>query len=153
MADRPQRWMTRDFVFTAPPTFPEVVVRQRERFDLRPYPRDTELSSLFVLALDADEPWKLDEAFAPLAMDLIGSNDPADWSLAAVQVLGREGRYGTEAASSSKDASYAAGVTLARGRGNRVWVFGWRSAPGERDTVEREPVRECKSKKGATHDG
>lgn len=137
MANRPQRWMTRDFVFTAPPAFPDVVARQPERFDLRPYPRDTELPSLFVLALDADEPWELDEVFAPLAMDLIGPAGPVEWSLAAVQVLGCEGRYGTGTGSSAKGAPYAAGVTLARGRGDRVWAFGWRSAPGDRDTVER----------------
>ncbi|WP_105384366.1 DUF1963 domain-containing protein [Neorhizobium alkalisoli] len=137
MTARPQRWMTRDFVFTPPAAFPDVVARQLERFDLRPYPHDTELPSLFVLALDLGKPWEFDEAFAPLAADLVGQNGPAEWSLAAVQVLGREGRYGTGTGSSAKGESIAAGVALVRGRGNRVWAFGWRSASGDRETVER----------------
>ncbi|CAH2409278.1 hypothetical protein MES5069_80001 [Mesorhizobium escarrei] len=40
ITDRPQKWMTRDFLFIAPPSFPDIVARQPERFDLRPRAHD-----------------------------------------------------------------------------------------------------------------
>jgi hypothetical protein len=137
MAYRLQRWMTRDFVFTAPPAFPDVVALQPERFDLRPYPRDREVPSLFVLVLDRGERWDVDESFAPIAVDLLGAEGSVGWSLAPVQVLGREGRYGTGSLSSAKAGEEAAGLMLVRGRGNRVWAFGWRSAASDPDTARR----------------
>lgn len=131
MAYRPKRWMTRDFVFTAPVGFPDVVARELERFDLRPYPSGSEIPLLFVLARDADKPWEPDAMFAEVSADLIGPNGPDEWSLTPVQVLGRERRYGTGAGP-----SVTAGVTIVRGRDDRVWAFGWRSAASERDAVE-----------------
>lgn len=132
MSYRPNRWMTRDFVFTAPFEFPDVVTRELERFDLRPHPGGSERPSLFVLARDANKPWEPEAMFAEVAADLIGPNDPDEWALSPVQVFGREGRYGTVAGP-----SVTAGVTVVQGRDNRVWAFGWRSAASERDVVER----------------
>ncbi|CDZ64302.1 tetratricopeptide repeat protein [Neorhizobium galegae] len=134
MAYQPKRWMTRDFVFTAPSEFPDVFARELERFDLRPYPGGSELPSLFVLARDADTPWDLNAMFETVAADFIGPNGPDEWSLVPVHVLGREGRYGTGADPSA--ANWDAGVTVVRGRDDRVWAFGWRSVMSERSTVE-----------------
>ncbi|MBY3299082.1 hypothetical protein HFO10_24720 [Rhizobium laguerreae] len=87
--------MTRDFVFTPPLEFPDVFARELERFDLHSHPGGSEPPSLFVLARDAEKPWEPDAIFAQVAADLIGPSGPDEWSLAPVQVLGREGRYGT----------------------------------------------------------
>ncbi|WP_141514350.1 MULTISPECIES: hypothetical protein [unclassified Rhizobium] len=102
MVFKPQRWMTRDFIFTAPPAFPDVTALQPERFHLRPHPRNSELPALVVAALDGSQPWDLDAGFAAIAADLIGSEDQTEWSLAPIQVLGHEGRYGTASLSSAK---------------------------------------------------
>ncbi|WP_069061713.1 DUF1963 domain-containing protein [Sinorhizobium sp. RAC02] len=123
--------MTRDFVFTAPFGFPDVVARELERFDLRPHPSGSERPLLFVFARDADKPWEAEAMFAEVSADLIGPNGPDEWTLTPVQVLGREGRYGT-----GTGPSVTAGVTIVRGRDNRVWAFGWRSSTSERDAVE-----------------
>jgi hypothetical protein len=131
MAYRPKRWMTRDFVFTPLLEFPDVFARELERFDLRPHPGGSEPPSLFVLARDADKPWEPDAIFAQVAADLIGPSGPHEWSLAPVQVLGREGRYGT-----GTGPSVTAGVAVFRGRDDRLWAFGWRSTAKERDAVE-----------------
>lgn len=131
MAYRPKRWMTRDFVFTPPLGFPDVVARDLERFDLRPHPGGSEPPSLFVLAQDAGKPWALEAVFAQVAADLIGLNGPDEWSLSPVQVLGREGRYGTGAGP-----SVTAGVVVVQGRDDRLWAFGWRSATSEKDAAE-----------------
>ncbi|GAK72874.1 DUF1963 domain-containing protein [Agrobacterium rubi] len=123
--------MTRDFVFTAPVEFPGVVACELERFNLHPYPSGWERPLLFVFARDADRPWEAEAMFAEVAADLIGPNGPDEWSLAPVQVLGREGRYGT-----GTGPSVTAGVTIVRGRDDRLWAFGWRAAASERDAVE-----------------
>ncbi|WP_332303291.1 DUF1963 domain-containing protein [Rhizobium sp. GR12] len=131
MAYRPKRWMTRDFVFMPPLEFPDVFARELERFELRPHPSGSEPRSLFVLVRDLARPWNLEAVFPDVAADLIGPNAPKEWSLASVQVLGREGRYGT-----GGGPSVTAGVTVVQGRDDRLWAFGWRSAASERDAAE-----------------
>lgn len=111
MAYRPKRWMTRDFVFTPPFEFLDVFAREHERFDLRPHPGGSKPRSLFVLVRDSAKPWSLEAVFSDVAADLIGPNGPKEWSLAPVQVLGREGRYGTGAGP-----SVTAGVAVVQGR-------------------------------------
>ncbi|MBB4477694.1 hypothetical protein [Rhizobium etli] len=87
MVFKPQRWMTRDFIFTAPPAFPDVTALQPERFHFRPHPRNLELPALVVAAFDGSQPWDLDAGFAAIAADLIGSEDQTEWSLAQFRCL------------------------------------------------------------------
>ncbi|MHC1550736.1 DUF1963 domain-containing protein [Phyllobacterium sp. K27] len=137
MTYRLQRWMTRDFVFTAPPAFPHGVAVQPERFVLQPHP-DKQLPSLFVLALDQVQPWSLDGNFSSIAADLIGVDDSGGWPLVAVQLFGREGRYGTGSLTAAAGSEEAAGLVLVRGRRDRIWAFGWRAAANNRQAVEGE---------------
>lgn len=134
MAYRPKRWMTRDFVFTPPSGFSNVVARDLERFDLHPYPRQSDQPALFVLARDAGKSWDLDGTFDHVAEDLLGLSGLYEWSLTSIHVLGREGRYGIGTGRSVS--TEAAGVIVVRGRNDRLWVFGWRAAASERNPVE-----------------
>ncbi len=135
MAYRLQRWMTRDFIFSAPPAFPDVLALAPESFILKPYPSESDVPALFVMTADADGAWDIEERFAPVAADLVGSNSPGDWPRATVQLLGWEGRYGH---SGGAPGEQAAGLALIRGRGDRLWAFGWRSTAADRETVEKQ---------------
>ncbi|NEK15086.1 hypothetical protein [Rhizobium leguminosarum] len=97
------------------------MVFKPERFHLRPHPRKSERPALFIAAFDASQPWDLDASFVPIAVDLIGPADQTEWSLAPIQLLGHEGRYGTASLSPAKPDGEAAGLTLVRGGGGRSW--------------------------------
>jgi hypothetical protein len=128
MAHRSIRWMTRDFVFTAPPGFPDVVASDLQRFELFAYPRETDIPSLVVAVIEKDVPFDLDEGFSTIAADLFGTEAPVSWHLSQRQVFGREARYGV--------AGDVLGLTIARGRQGRIWAFGWRSGADGREVVE-----------------
>jgi hypothetical protein len=128
MAHRSIRWMTRDFVFTAPPAFPDVVASDLQRFELFAYPRETDIPSLIVAVIEKDVAFDLDEGFSTVAADLFGAEAPVSWHLSHRQVFGREARYGV--------AGDELGLTMARGRQGRIWAFGWRSGADGREVVE-----------------
>ncbi len=123
------------FIFSAPPAFPDVLALAPESFILKPYPSESDVQALFVMTAETDGAWDIEERFAPVAADLVGAENIGDWSLASVQLLGWEGRYGHSRGASGEA---AAGLALIRGRGNRLWAFGWRSAATEQETVEKQ---------------
>lgn len=137
MTYRVQRWMTQDFVFTAPHAFSHVFAVEPRRFVLRPSPGEETLSSLFVLVRNQCQSLPLDEQFPSVAADLFGAGSSTDWNLGAIQLFGREGRSGTGTPSSTATGGEVAGLTLVNGRSNRLWVFGWRSSTHDKDKTEK----------------
>ncbi|MBN7809023.1 DUF1963 domain-containing protein [Agrobacterium rosae] len=137
MTYRLQRWMTQDFVFTAPRPFFHVVAVEPQRFILQPSPGDEKSPSLSVLVRDQGQPWSLDERFSFIAADLFGAESSADWQLAPIQLFGREGRTATGIILSAAANEEIAGLTLVNGRSNRLWAFGWRSSAHHRDRTEK----------------
>nr|MDX8319683.1 DUF1963 domain-containing protein [Agrobacterium sp. rho-8.1] len=137
MTYRVQRWMTQDFVFSAPHAFFHVVAVEPQRFILQPSPGDEKSPSLFVLVRDQGQPWSLDERFPSIAADLFGADSPTEWNLSTIQLFGREGRSGTETPSSAATGEEVAGLTLVNGRGSRLWAFGWRSLARDRDETSK----------------
>lgn len=125
MSQQP-KWMTRDFVFTAPVAFPNVVALEPERFTLRPSAQTEASPSLFVLALEANDVLNLDNAFAALAADSLGLSNQVDWLIEPKQLLGREARRGV-ARLSIAGATETVEILLVRGRDERPWIFGRRS--------------------------
>lgn len=128
MAHRSIRWMTRDFVFTAPPGCPDVVVADLQRFELFAYPRETDIPSLVVAVIEKDEAFDLDDGFSTIAADLFGAEASVSWHFSQRQVFGMEARYGV--------AGDKFGLTITRGRQGRIWAFGWRSGADGREVVE-----------------
>ncbi|SFB45121.1 protein of unknown function [Rhizobium sp. NFR07] len=128
MAHRSIRWMTRDFVFTAPPGFPDVVASDLQRFELFAYPGGSDVPSLLVAVIEKGEDFDLDDGFSEVAAELFGAAGKAPWSPSPRQVFGREARHGT----TGDDL----GLTLVRGRQGRIWAFGWRSGTDGRQVVE-----------------
>ena len=137
MTCRLQRWMTQDFVFIAPHAFFHVVAVEPQRFILQPSPGDEKSPSLFVLVRDQGQPWSLDECFPSIAVELFGAESSTEWNLSTIQLFGREGRSATGRPSSAAAGEEVAGLTVVNGRGNRLWVFGWRSSVRDRDKTEK----------------
>lgn len=137
MTYRLQRWMTQDFVFTAPHAFFHVVAVEPQRFILQPSPGGEKSPSLFVLVRDQGQPWSLDECFPSIAADLVGADSSTELNLSTIQLFGREGRSGTGTPSSAAAGEEVAGLVLVNGRSNRLWAFGWRSLARDRDITEK----------------
>lgn len=120
------RWLTRDFVFTAPVAFPHVVALTLDYFVLRPSMEVSGATCLFVSTPAAMDYFDLDRAFPVMAADILQRNGPADWSIEPRQLLGRDARRGM-ACLSADGVTETAEVLLVRGRDDRPWVFARRS--------------------------
>ncbi len=128
--NRHARWMTQDFVFTAPVAFSHVVALEPERFRLWPAAETAESPSLFVTVLEAQGTLDLDRQFASIAENVLELSNPADWSVYPKQLFGRDARQGA-ADLPTEGAREVVEVVLVRGVGERSWVFARRSTDAD----------------------
>lgn len=135
MSDRLIRWLTQDFVFTAPQAFPHVVALETQRFILQPSPDGSGQPSLFVLVRAQSQPWSLDDCFPAIAADLVGADSVTGWPMTTVQLFGREGRYAKGPLGKKADHEVA-GLAIVEGRASRLWAFGWHSPARDEEKTQ-----------------